>query len=284
MSKSQSQNERHAGKWVHNFGGFKMLLYENDRDFSRQIRYLGNYSTESLETKVFEKYLKPGMRILDLGANIGFYTLLASTKVGKNGQVIAFEPSPQNLKLIDSSLKENSFSNVIVVNAAVSDFVGKSFLHISPYYNSEHSLFKYHYSSGNVNNTDKIMIDVTTVDKALEERADYTVDLIKMDIEGSESKALKGMQQVLEENEHLVLITEFWPKGFENAKSDPKDFLEKLEKFDFKIHYIDEAKGQVYSVTADEMEDIMKNRMNVPVEKTKIIQSGGWYANLLCLR
>jgi FkbM family methyltransferase len=270
--------------WIHDFVEFKMILDKNDLDLSRQVKYLGNYSTESLETKVFDKYLKLGMRVLDLGANIGFYTLLASTKVGNSGQVISFEPSPQNLKMINLSLKENSFSNVIVVNAAVSDFVGKSILHLSPYYNSEHSLFNYHYSSGYVNNTDKIVIDVTTVDKTLENFADYTVNLIKMDIEGSESKALNGMQQVFEKNEHLVLITEFWPRGFENAKSDPKDFLEKLEKIGFKIHHIDEAKGQVYSVTAGEMEDIMKNRINTPIEKTKAIQSGGWYTNLLCLK
>jgi FkbM family methyltransferase len=270
--------------WIHDFVEFKMILDKNDLDFSRQVKYLGNYSTELLETKVFEKYLKPGMRVLDLGANIGFYTLLASSKVGPSGQVIALEPSPQNFKLINLSLEANSFSNVTTINAAVSDFVGKSFLHLSPYYNSEHSLFNYHYSSGHVNNTNKISIDVTTVDKILEDSLDYTVDLIKMDIEGSESKALDGMQRVLEENEHFVLITEFWPKGFENAKSNPTDFLKKLEKLNFKIHHIDEAKGQIYNVTADEMNNIMKNRTSMPAEKTKTIQSGGWYTNLLCLR
>jgi FkbM family methyltransferase len=278
------QEQKTCDTWLHDFGDFKMLLYENDRDFARQIKYLGNYSTESLETKIFAKYLKPNMRVLDLGANIGFYTLLASAKVGKNGQVIAFEPSPQNLKLINASLVENSISNVVVVSAAVSDFVGRTSLHLSPYYNSEHSLFNYHYSSGMHTDSETTIIDVTTVDKTLENSANFKVDLIKMDIEGSESKALKGMKQVLEENEYLVLITEFWPKGFENANSDPKDFLKKLEEHSFKIHYIDEAKDQIYSVTSDEMEDIMKKRMSMPTENTKMIQSGGWYANLLCLR
>jgi FkbM family methyltransferase len=261
-----------------------MLLDKNDHDFARQVKYLGNYSTESLETRVFSKYLKPGMRVLDLGANIGYYTLLASIKVGKNGKIIAFEPSPQNLKLIKASLKKNSISNVVVVEAAVSDFVGRSSFHLSPYYNSEHSLFDYHYSSGNLNNTDVITIDVTTVDKILGELSDFRVDLIKMDIEGSESNALKGMKKMLEENEHLVLITEFWPKGFENAKNDPKDFLKKLEECNFKIHYIDETKDKVYGVTSGEMVDIMKKNMNSSAEKTKMIQSGGWYANLLCVR
>lgn len=270
--------------WIHNFTDFKMILDKNDLDFSRQVKYLGNYSTESFETKVFEKYLKKGITVLDLGANIGFYTLLSSAKVGNDGKVFAFEPSPKNLKLINSSLKENSFSNVIVVNAAVSDFVGKSFLHISPYYNSEHSLFNYHYSSGTNSKLEKIMIDVTTVDKTLEDAGDHTVDLIKMDIEGSESKALKGMQKTLEENPHLVLITEFWPKGFENAQSIPKDYLDELSNLGFKIHHIDEIKEQVYPVTISEMEEIMTHRMNTLVEKTKAVQSGGWYTNLLCVR
>ena len=270
--------------WVHDFKEFKMVLDKNDLDFSRQVKYLGNYSTESFETMVFEKYLKKGMRVLDLGANIGFYTLLSSFKVGNEGKVFAFEPSPQNQKLISSSLKENSFSNVVVVNSAVSDFVGKSFLYVSPYYNSEHSLFNFHYSSGTNNNLHKIEVDVTTVDKTLEETGDHAINLIKMDIEGSESKALKGMKKTLDENQNIVLITEFWPRGFDNAQSDPRDYLDELSALGFRLHHIDEIKEQVYPVTVNEMEKIMKDRMNSLIEKTKAIQSGGWYTNILCVR
>ena len=270
--------------WSHDFVGFKMVLDKTDLDFSRQVKFLGNYSTESFETKIFESQLKSGMRVLDLGANIGFYTLLASSKIGNSGRVFAFEPSPKNLKLINLSLKENSFSNVTVIDAAISDFVGKSFLHLSPYYNSEHSLFNYHYSSGKYHTLDKIMINVTTVDQTLSDVGDHTVDLIKMDIEGSESKALKGMQKTIEKNEHMILITEFWPKGFENANSEPGDFLNELSTFGFKLHHIDEIKEQVYPVTVNEMEDIMKNRTSTLVDKNKAIQAGGWYTNLLCLK
>src|SRR3972149_5492657 len=89
-------------------------------------------------TKVFEQYLKPGMIALDLGANIGFYTMLARSLVGPEGEVFAFEPSPDNTNLIRASVKENSFENVVVVEDAVADMVGKTTLHLSPEYISEH--------------------------------------------------------------------------------------------------------------------------------------------------
>jgi len=265
--------------WVHDFGKFKMVLDKNDKDVSEQIKKFGWYKDELIETEVFEKYLKPGMTVLDLGANIGFYTLLARSIVGPKGKVIAFEPFPHNANLLGRSLKENLFANVIVVQAAISDAVGKTFLYLSPDFISEHSLLDYDKSSQK-----KIEVEVLTVDDYLEKMGNFKVDFIKMDIEGSETKALKDMKNTLKKNKHLILVTEFWPNGFYLAKSTPKKYLEDLKKIGFKIFHIDEFKQSVYPVNPDEMVKIAEFRIKNHVEKNKETKYGDWYTNLLCIK
>jgi len=262
-----------------------MVLDENDMDFSRQAKYMGKYAAEKLETTIFETHLKSDMTVVDLGANLGFYSLLVASIVGPKGKVFAFDPSPTNIELIKLSVKENNFSNVVVVEAAVSDHVGKSELCLSPFYNSEHSLFGYHYSSGPCKNNKEITVDVITLDHYLKNIIKNNhVDLIKMDIEGSESQALKGMKKTIDENENLILMTEFWPNGFKNAGSNPREFLEELERLGFRIYHIDEFEQEVYPVLVDEMMKITNQRVKNHVEKSKEVQCGGWYSNLLCIK
>ena len=271
--------------WVHDFGKFKMVLDESDLDLSRQVRMLGEYSTESFETEIYKKYLKSGHAVLDIGANIGFYTLIAASAVGPNGKVIAFEPSKQNVEMIEKSIAENSMTNVRVANVAISDESGLGELYLSPYYQSEHSLFEYHYSSGVHNKGEKTTVKLVTIDNFLEQNYNsFDVDFIKMDIEGAESRALCGMKQTMTENKHLTMIAEFWPQGFSNAEKNPQDFLEMLNSYDFVIHHIDEYQNKVYPVTVNEMMSIVSDRVKNPTEKTKETQSGGWYTNILCTK
>lgn len=274
-----------ANTWVHNFGKFKMVLDKTDTDISKQVEKFGWYSDEAFETSLFEKYLKKGMTVLDLGGNIGFYTILARSIVGPKGKVFSFEPFPDNANLIRASIKENSFTNVTVVEAAVSDRIGKDTLHLSPDACSEHSLLDLDFQYNLEPQQNEIEVQTLTVDDYLEKNVgDFKVDFIKMDIEGSESRAIKGMQKVLEKNKHLILMTEFWPNGFKEDNRDPRDFLEMLDKLNFKIYNIDSLEQKVVPVTVDEMMEIAYFRSkNIPKEN-KVMQVWGWYTNLLCVR
>lgn len=261
-----------------------MILDRSDLDLSRQVEMLGVYSTESFEKTILEKYLKKGHTVLDIGANIGFYSMLAKSIVGSKGKVYSFEASKHNADLIKKSIRENSFENITVVNAAISNVVGTGLLYISPYYNSEHSLFDYHYSSSKSNNK-RIPVRLETVDNFLKNNNhDQNADLIKMDIEGSENDALDGMTQTINNNDNLVLVTEFWPRGLKNSGTEQKEFLEKLDSLEFRIHHIDEHQNKLYPVTINEMLKITQKRQKNSLEKTKEIQSGGWYTNLFCLK
>ena len=271
--------------WIHNFGKFKMVLDENDTDVSDQIRESGWYDDEKMEIQIFEKYLKSGMTVLDLGANVGFYTMLSRSIVGENGRVFAFEPSQRNANLIRASIEENSFTNVKVVEAAVSDKIGISTLYLSPNQNSAHSLlnldFKYDKSSEIEKTAD---VKVITIDDYLEKNVgDFKVNFIKMDIEGSESNAIKGMKKVFDENEHLILVSEFWPNGFLKNNKNPKDYLEMLAGLNFTINHIDELQGQVYPVSVKQLMEIANARKET-AEQNKETQFWGYYTNILCVR
>ncbi|EPA04252.1 FkbM family methyltransferase, partial [Candidatus Nitrosarchaeum limnium] len=210
-------------------------------------------------------------------------SLLARSKVGPNGKIFSFEPSKENISLFKKSIVENSFTNIIVVDAAVSDHDGHSELFLSPFYKSEHSLFEYNYSSGEHKGS-KQKIKIISIDSFLEKTEDLKVDIIKMDVEGSEKKSLDGMKKTIQFNKKLTLITEFWPQGFVNAGIEPKEFLEILTSSGFSLYHIDEFLQKTYSVTVNEMLKITKDRIKKPVERTKENQAGRWYTNLLCIK
>jgi len=271
--------------WIHDFGKFKMVLDENDSDVSNQIREYGLYEDEKLEIQTFEKYIKKGMTVLDLGANVGFYTMLSRSLVRENGRVFAFEPSSRNANLIRASIEENSFTNVKVIEAAVSDEIGVSKLHLSPNLNSGHSLlnldFKYDKNWEGEKTAD---VKVITIDDYLEKKVgDFKVDFIKMDIEGSEFRAIKGMKRVFDANEHLILISEFWPNGFLKNNKNPKDYLEMLAGLNFTINHIDELQGKVYPVSAKQLIEIANSRKEI-AEQDKDTRFWGYYTNIICIR
>jgi FkbM family methyltransferase len=279
--------------FVYNFGKFRMVLDKHDTDVSRQIQEHGWYVDERLDIEVFQKHLKTGMTFVDLGANVGFYTFLARSIIGQKGRVFAFEPYPRNAELIRASIGENNsfHNNVTLVEAAVSDKNGKASLYLSPDASSENSLldleFRYDHDAkkeeglGRKGQQEKraITVDVVTVDDYFEKKVgDTKVDFIKMDIEGSEYRAFKGMSnKVLRDNDRMILMLEFWPNGFRKDNHDPYEFLETLA-----IQLIDNIKQEVYRVGVEEMKRIEKSRMDDLGTQNEFMKIWGWYTNLLC--
>ncbi len=86
--------------------------------------WLGDYETEKAE--LFARHVKPGGTVYDVGANVGFYTLIASRVLGPAGRVIAFEPSPRNLGFLRQNLRLNHITNVKILDFAVSDSEGET--------------------------------------------------------------------------------------------------------------------------------------------------------------
>lgn len=270
--------------WIHDFGKFKIVLSKADLDISSEIKKFGWYEDEKFDTFVFEKHLKPGMTVLDLGANIGFYSLLARSVVGDSGQIFSFEPFSGNISLLRESIKQNGFTNVFPIESAVSDKSGTTTLHLSPDYCSEHSLVDLGFEYAHDAAQKSTQVNLTSIDDYFAKtKPDIKVDFIKMDIEGSESKALAGMKKTLERNQKISIMTEFWPNGFRAGKNSPEDFLERLSDLGFVLHNIDGYNQKLQKLSPSEIMAIERTSQDI-ISKDEYLQEVGWYTNLLCTR
>ncbi len=236
--------------------GFPFLLDPLD---SLELSIFRQY--EPFETSLLTAELRPGMTILDIGANIGYYSLLFSKLVGDSGRVYAFEPAPQNFSLLERNLARNHRRNVIALNQAVGNRSGQSFLYLSGDNHGDHQA----YPSGD--ERPAVPIALGRVDDCVV----GLVDLVKLDIQGFEAHALAGMEATIAANPNLILFTEFWPAGMERAGSDPARFLERLRSFDFEIFFIDE-----YANRLEPADDAALLRRYAP--------GVGSHTNLLCRR
>jgi len=144
--------------------------------------------------------IEPGMTVVDVGAHIGTFTLLASKRVGEEGKVIAIEPEIYNFKQLNKNLELNEIRNTIPVKTALSDFNGKEDFFISKG-SGCHSFFPCRDDI-----IDKTQIGVKTLDSLLWELNIKRVNLLKIDAEGAELKILKGAQQTLINNPQIKMV------------------------------------------------------------------------------
>lgn len=195
---------------------------------------------------VIRRTLSAGDTFLDLGANIGYFSMLASPLVGKAGRVLAFEPNPQNQQLIMSSILENS-DNIKLFPYAVSDTA---------------TIFKMMNGGSNgvvVSNSSKsqdfsFYAQSVILDELLKDET--RIDLIKIDIEAHEPFALKGMEKLMNRLKPKI-ITEFHPWAMRKLNTEaPEEYLQFLFGLDYSVSIILEG-GELKSV--NNAEDIMEH-------------------------
>ena len=208
-------------------------MYVNTDD-----RYIGPllimHAYERQQTQLFEGLLKPGMVVLDIGANIGYYSLIAARIVGPNGKIYAFEPEPRNYELLVKNISLNGYTNVIPVQRAASNRYGRVRLFIDRVNLGGHSLSKGDESA------ESIEVEATTVEDFLKEvREERSVDVMRMDVEGAEGLVMEGAGRVLKDG-HTKVIMEFCPRQLRNVGTDPQTLLDDLRNLGFRIVVIDE--------------------------------------------
>lgn len=197
---------------------------------------------EEETTALFRRVVKQGDVVLDLGANIGYYTIIAARSVGSSGKVFSFEPEPTNFKYLSKNIEVNGFLNATPFRKAVSDRLGTSQLFVCDYDSGHHTINQYDgigaYSRGRHSRVHSIPIDVVSVDEFLRDKTDR-VNVIKMDVEGAEALALKGMRETLQKNHDVKVFVEFFPLLVKNMGSSPEEFAHALlTEFGFAVYAI----------------------------------------------
>ncbi len=236
-----------------NVQGHKMYIDSKD-----SLHFFFNSSIEDDETETIRKNIKKRDVVLDIGANIGYYTLIAARIVGEEGKVFAFEPDPGNFSLLKKNVEANGYKNVVLVQKAVSDRTEKIKLFLNEDSNVGHSIYDAH------DGKKSISVYAITLDDFLKDAE--KVDFIKMDIEGAEGKAFAGMAGVLKRNKRLKIVTEFSPMLLRGIGTDPKRYVELLQKSGFKVY------------------DVKENLKPTAGEELIRKYTENKYTNLLCVR
>lgn len=219
---------------------------------------------EYFERSVMKKHIKKGDIVLDIGANIGFYTVLFSKWVGETGRVYAFEPDKTNFKILKLNVKKNNCKNVILYNLAVYSKNKTLNFYLSPKL-GEHSLIPEFY-------TKITKVKVATVDSLIKTK----IDFIKMDIEGSEAHALKGMKKLIEMNNEMKMFLEYSPYLIRRSGLKPKSFLKQLEK-DFKLYWVNNPKKRVMPLNKEFRKTFLENNKLLKNNTTN-------QTNILCIK
>ena len=169
-------------------------------------------------TSLIERYVTSNSIFVDIGANIGYHTIFAAKRAK---QVIAFEPERRNFELLQKNRKANNCMNVIAVNAAVSASEGTVNLYIAEENRGGHSMVHGKWEVEAYGPREFISIPAVTLDDYM--KGDR-VDFIKMDIEGAEGLALKGMLATLRKWKPIV-VTEYRVASLKDTGIEPSWFL-----------------------------------------------------------
>ena len=145
-------------------------------------------------------FLRDGMVVYDVGANVGFMSVLCAKLVGPSGRVYAFEPVESNIPWIARNVRVNRFDNVVIVQKAVSNEVGKAELNLAQY--SGGAALASVEPPPDFSGT--AMVDVTTID-AVVGAGEAAPDLVKIDVEGAEILVLEGMSETIEAHGPAIL-------------------------------------------------------------------------------
>jgi FkbM family methyltransferase len=154
------------------------------------------------EMEFWRSWLKPGMTVIDVGANAGVYAFSAATQVGSQGKVIAIEPFPACVGYLEETCRVNQFDWVKVYGAAASDRMGNVRLSIQGASELNEVIADDAVTSSSVQS---IEVPCLTLDSLIKQENLQTVDIIKLDAEGHEINVLKGGQGLLEKFSPVVL-------------------------------------------------------------------------------
>jgi FkbM family methyltransferase len=212
--------------------GFEFWVDPSDRQVSLDLLRSRRY--EPVETDLFERVVRPRMVVVDVGANLGVYTLLAARAVGDAGRVVAIEPNPPMFGLLTRNVLENGMRNVDLVCKAVGSEAGEMSLYRVPGHPALASL-----SSTNARaSTDRIPVEMETLDALLAALEIGHVDLMKVDTQGAELEVLEGAREMIERDRPLLFV-EYWPAGLRGMNHDPPELLARLEAWGYALSLVE---------------------------------------------
>jgi FkbM family methyltransferase len=214
-----------------------MTMIVDGRDISLAPHIIRGSMWEDHMTALFSRLLEPGMTFVDVGANFGWFTLLAASKVGSEGKVFAIEANPETFDLLTSNVELNGFSGrVTSLRKAAWHERAELDFHVMRKHKGSASLRGEVRASARAfhDDTETLRVEAMTVDDMIGD--DTFAHIVKVDAEGAEPNVLRGMQRLIGRNKDLCVSVEFAASWYPDGGA--KRFLEEIEDYGFQIRRI----------------------------------------------
>jgi FkbM family methyltransferase len=185
---------------------------------------------ENLDVELVKKELRPGMNILEVGANIGYYLFLELKAMKGKGRIFAFEPDPRNVNMLKKSIPKNDKEKIVEFHpCGVSDKDGENTFHIAD--KSNLSTFT---GNSTLEKSKKITVKTIRIDNF--KNINVPINFVRMDIEGYEFEAISGMMETLARSPKVKMLIELHPKFYGKERNFSSVIL-KLFEMGFKVKY-----------------------------------------------
>jgi FkbM family methyltransferase len=181
---------------------------------------------ERRELAFFTRSCREGMTVVDVGANVGLYTALAMRLTGADGTVVAIEPHTESRRFLEMTIKANAGTRtqVHVSDCAASDHEETRLLFVNPQNKADNRLYR----SEATPYAQSAPVQLRTIDAILVDLGIHTIDILKIDAQGSEFSAITGAANSIRNSPGMMLLSEFWPDGIRQAGRAPERYLELL--------------------------------------------------------
>lgn len=229
------------------FGKFDFYYLKDDKYVGQRVA-LEKY--EPYETKLILRQIKKGDVIVNVGANIGYYTVLLADKVGPSGKVYAFEPDSKNFEILKKNIEINKLSNVILVKAALSSQKGVKKLYKSSDNYGDHRMF------GKEKKRESEEVKTLKLDDFLKNK-EKKVDFLKIDTQGWEPAVFDGAKEIIKKDKPVIFF-EYSPESYKSAKLDGDRMIYWIENLYGKIFWIDEWFYSYKSLSKNKIDEICK--------------------------
>lgn len=244
----------HGWRTISDFDGNLSMTLDLAEHMQRRIFWMGYYNLRLVP--LFDRLLKPGMVVADVGANIGEVSLIAANRVGPGGRVLAFEPAPDIADALEAHVRGNGFGEVIeVYRQGLADAAGVLPLYGSCGQGSPHDphlgLASLH---GNPDSDPLVaLVEVTTLDAVVRSLQLPQLDVVKVDIEGGELPFLRGALDAIARF-HPVIVVEVNARSADAAGCQGRDILDLLSPLGYRFYRL-EKHGRLTRITAELLTD-----------------------------
>lgn len=218
--------------------GFRLFADRSDVAVSIQIAETGNYETHL--SRFLRRVVKPGMTAVDIGANIGFYTMLLASLVGEHGRVVAFEPNSENCRLLLLTIQANNFRQVTLFPFALAEKIAA--LYFTPAIGSNGLILP---------DRKETLLDpncIVVPSMRLDDIERGQVDVIKADIEGAEYRALRGAEAIIQRCRPII-TTEFSLEMLSRVSGvQGQEFLKWMQGFGYRAYLLERTRKTIEAI------------------------------------